>query len=73
MSTFLRFRGDFFQVLIVRNDLKMGKGKIAAQCGYERDNLSSHVSADVWRLSEPLKASFTDTKCASDDAAGMRR
>lgn len=24
----------FVQVLVVRNDLKMGKGKIAAQCRY---------------------------------------
>lgn len=26
--------GDFKMLLIVRNDLKMGKGKIAAQCGH---------------------------------------
>lgn len=27
-------RGDFKMVLVVRNDLKMGKGKIGAQCGH---------------------------------------
>lgn len=27
-------RGDYKMVLVVRNDLKMGKGKIAAQCGH---------------------------------------
>jgi hypothetical protein len=26
-------RGDYKMVLVVRNDLKMGKGKIGAQCG----------------------------------------
>jgi len=27
-------RGDYKMVLVVRNDLKMGKGKIGAQCGH---------------------------------------
>lgn len=27
-------RGNYKMVLVVRNDLKMGKGKIAAQCGH---------------------------------------
>lgn len=27
-------RGDYKMILVVRNDLKMGKGKIAAQCGH---------------------------------------
>lgn len=27
-------RGDYKLVLVVRNDLKMGKGKIGAQCGH---------------------------------------
>lgn len=26
--------GDYKLVLVVRNDLKMGKGKIGAQCGH---------------------------------------
>lgn len=32
-QTFSDFGGDYKMVLVVRNDLKMGKGKIAAQCG----------------------------------------
>lgn len=27
-------RGEYKMVLVVRNDLKMGKGKIGAQCGH---------------------------------------
>lgn len=27
-------RGDYKMVLVVRNDLRMGKGKIGAQCGH---------------------------------------
>ncbi|XP_053696591.1 probable peptidyl-tRNA hydrolase 2 [Sabethes cyaneus] len=33
-NVFSDFGGEFKMILIVRNDLKMGKGKIAAQCGH---------------------------------------
>ncbi|XP_030374491.1 probable peptidyl-tRNA hydrolase 2 [Scaptodrosophila lebanonensis] len=33
-KTFVGFNDNFKMVLVVRNDLKMGKGKIAAQCGH---------------------------------------
>ncbi|XP_037949521.1 probable peptidyl-tRNA hydrolase 2 [Teleopsis dalmanni] len=31
---FSNFGGNYKMVLVVRNDLKMGKGKVAAQCGH---------------------------------------
>lgn len=33
-NVFSDFGGEYKMVLVVRNDLKMGKGKIAAQCGH---------------------------------------
>lgn len=34
LKVFSDVGGDFKMLLVVRNDLKMGKGKIAAQCGH---------------------------------------
>jgi peptidyl-tRNA hydrolase, PTH2 family len=34
LQLFSDFGGDYKMILVVRNDLKMGKGKIAAQCGH---------------------------------------
>ncbi|VVA96281.1 unnamed protein product [Arabis nemorensis] len=34
IEKFTDFRQKFKMILVVRNDLKMGKGKIAAQCGH---------------------------------------
>ncbi|XP_035795594.1 probable peptidyl-tRNA hydrolase 2 [Anopheles albimanus] len=33
-NVFADFGGEYKMVLVVRNDLKMGKGKIGAQCGH---------------------------------------
>ncbi|XP_017474035.1 PREDICTED: probable peptidyl-tRNA hydrolase 2 [Rhagoletis zephyria] len=33
-SSFVSFSNNYKMVLVVRNDLKMGKGKIGAQCGH---------------------------------------
>ncbi|XP_055587370.1 probable peptidyl-tRNA hydrolase 2 [Uranotaenia lowii] len=33
-NIFSDFGGEYKMILVVRNDLKMGKGKIAAQCGH---------------------------------------
>ncbi|XP_055631701.1 probable peptidyl-tRNA hydrolase 2 [Toxorhynchites rutilus septentrionalis] len=33
-NVFSDFGGEYKMILVVRNDLKMGKGKIAAQCGH---------------------------------------
>uniref|UniRef100_A0A1L8E072 peptidyl-tRNA hydrolase n=1 Tax=Nyssomyia neivai TaxID=330878 RepID=A0A1L8E072_9DIPT len=33
-SPIFRDNGEYKMILVVRNDLKMGKGKIAAQCGH---------------------------------------
>ncbi|CAO1427798.1 unnamed protein product [Diamesa tonsa] len=33
-NMFYKYMGDYKLVLVVRNDLKMGKGKIGAQCGH---------------------------------------
>ena len=56
--------GEMKMVLVVRSDLKMGKGKIGAQCGhavlgaYKKmvasvDGVSSHVATQVMHACEP--------------------
>lgn len=50
-------RGDIKMILVVRNDLKMGKGKIGAQCGhaavgaYQRAIVTMPRMVDRWENS----------------------
>lgn len=52
--------GNYKMILVVRNDLKMGKGKIAAQCGHAA--VGAYQTA-VHRFPDALR-SWNDSGCA---------
>ncbi|CAI8035459.1 Peptidyl-tRNA hydrolase 2, mitochondrial [Geodia barretti] len=50
-SSFEYVSGEYKMVLVVRNDLKMGKGKVAAQCAHAASAYKRMMKRDVRLLS----------------------